>query len=404
MSKARLVITAITIQGLSQAEAARTYGVSKGWVSKLIARWRVEGDTAFEPRSLRPHSTPNAIPTETIELILTLREQLTKKGLDAGAHTIAWHLQHHHNTHVSPATIWRTLKRAGLIEPEPKKRPKSSYIRFQADLPNQCWQSDFTHYRLADGTNTEILSWLDDCTRLAISLTAHSAVTTPIVVATFRAAADNHGNPASTLTDNGMVFTVKHSGWGRRGGRNAFETELRDRNIVQKNGSPSHPQTQGKVERFQQTMKNWLRAHDPQPETLDELQKLLDQFAEEYNLRRPHRSLPHHSTPAARYLALPKDSPTAGARDADHHTRVRHDRIDKTGCITLRVAGKLHHIGISRTHTGTHVLVLVNDLEVTVINAATGELLRELTIDTSRDYQPTGRPKGPQRNRKPPNQ
>jgi transposase InsO family protein len=404
VSKARLIITAITIQGLSQAEAARTYGVSKGWVSKLIARWRLEGDSVLEPRSRKPHSTPNAIPAQTVELILTLREQLTEKGLDAGAQTIAWHLQHHHGTVVSPATIWRTLNRAGLITPEPRKRPRSSYIRFQADLPNECWQSDFTHYRLTDGSNTEILSWLDDCTRFALSLTAHTAVTTPIVVATFRLAAEKHGNPASTLTDNGMVFTVKHSGWGRRGGRNAFEAELRERNIVQKNGAPSHPQTQGKVERFQQTMKNWLRAQHPQPATLDELKLLLDQFAEEYNFRRPHRSLPHHSTPAARYLALPKATPTEGARDADSHARVRHDRVDKTGCITLRVAGRMHHIGISRTHTGTHVLVLVNDLEVTIINAATGELLRELTIDTSRDYQPTGRPKGPQKRRKPPNQ
>jgi len=403
VSKARLIITAITVQGLTQAEAVRTYNVSKGWVSKLMARWRAEGEAAFEARSRRPHGSPSALSPNTIELIVKLRQQLSTKGLDAGAHTIAWHLQHRYDTHASPATIWRTLKRAGLIEPEPKKRPKSSYIRFEADLPNQCWQSDFTHYRLADGTNTEILSWLDDCTRFALSLTAHKAVTTPIVVATFRAATELHGNPASTLTDNGMVFTVKHSGFGRRGGRNAFEAELRDRNIVQKNGSPSHPQTQGKVERFQQTMKNWLRAQQRQPATLDELQLLVDQFAEEYNTRRPHRSLPHHSTPAARYSTLPKAAPTAGTRDGDAHARVRHDRVDTSGTITLRVAGRLHHIGISRTHSGTHVLVLVNDLDVTIINATTGELLRELTIDTSRDYQPTGRPKGPQKRQKPPN-
>ena len=396
MSKARLIITAITVQGLTQAEAARTYGVSKGWVSKLIARWRLEGDAAFEPHSRRPRTTPNAVPAQAVELILNLREQLTAKGLDAGAHTIAWHLQHHHDRLISPATIWRTLKRAGLIEPEPKKRPKSSYIRFEAALPNQCWQSDFTHYRLTSGTNTEILTWLDDCTRFAISVTAHKAVTTPIVVDTFRAAADTHGTPASTLTDNGMVFTVKHSGWGRRGGRNAFEAELRNRNIMQKNGSPSHPQTQGKVERFQQTMKNWLRAQNPTPTTVEELQLLLDTFVEEYNLHRPHRSLPHHSTPAARYLALPKASPTAGARDDDNHTRVRHDRVDKTGSITLRVNSRLHHIGIGRTHARTHVLLLVEDLNVTIINAATGELLRTLTIDPTRDYQP-------QTTRKPPN-
>lgn len=403
MSKARLIITAVTVQGLTQAEAARTYGVSKGWVSKLIARWCLEGDAAFEPHSRRPHTTPKALPAPTVELILQLRQQLTDTGLDAGAHTIAWHLHHHHGLVVAPATIWRTLKRAGLITPEPKKRPKSSYIRFEADLPNQCWQSDFTHWRLTDDTNAEILTWLDDCTRLAISLTAHKAVTTPIVLETFRAAAKLHGEPASTLTDNGMVFTVKHSGFGRRGGRNAFETELRNRNIVQKNGSPSHPQTQGKVERFQQTMKNWLRAQHRQPATIEDLQQLLETFAEEYNDRRPHRSLPHHSTPATRYQALPKAAPTAGAREADSHSRIRHDRVDTTGTITLRIASKLHHIGLSRTHAGTHVLVLVNDLHVTVINAATGELLRELTIDTSRDYQPTGRPKGPQKSRKPPN-
>jgi transposase InsO family protein len=404
VSKARLIITAITVQGLTQAEASRTYGVSKGWVSKLMARWRLEGDAAFEARSRRPRNSPNALPADTVELILKLREQLTAKGLDAGAHTIAWHLQHHHDRTLSPTTIWRTLNRADLITPEPKKRPKSSYIRFEAALPNQCWQSDFTHYRLENGRNTEILSWLDDCTRFAISVTAHTAVTTPIVVATFRTATETHGDPASTLTDNGMVFTVKHSGWGRRGGRNAFETELRDRNIIQKNGSPSHPQTQGKVERFQQTMKNWLRAQHPQPATVDELQQLLQTFVQEYNHHRPHRSLPHHSTPAARYLTLPRATPTAGTRDHDSHTRVRHDRVDKTGCITLRIAGNMHHIGISRTHTGTHVLVLVNDLHVTIINTATGELLRELTIDTNRDYQPTGRPKGPQQRRKPPNQ
>lgn len=388
MSKTRLIITAVTVQGLSQAEAARTFEVSKGWVSKLLARWRREGDAAFEPRSRRPRSSPNALAAGTVELILELRYRLTAKGLDAGSHTIAWHLQQHHHVTVSASTIWRTLKRAGLVEPEPKKRPRSSYLRFEADLPNECWQSDFTHYRLANGAPAEILSWLDDCTRYAVSVTAHRAVSTPIVVATFRTAIDTHGAPASTLTDNGMVFTVKHSGWGRRGGRNAFEAELRDRDIIQKNGAPSHPQTQGKIERFQQTMKTWLRAQQPQPATVADLQRLLDDFADEYNHRRPHRSLPHHATPAARYHALPKTGPTPGRRDHDNHTRLRHDRIDKTGTVTLRVHGKLRHIGIGRAHARTHVLILANDLEITIINAATGELLRELTIDLARDYQP----------------
>jgi hypothetical protein len=213
-------------------------------------------------------------------------------------------------------------------------------------------------------------------------------VTTPIIVTAFRTAIIAHGAPAATLTDNGMVYTVKHSGWGRRGGRNAFEAELRERGITQKNGSPSHPQTQGKVERFQQTMKNWLRAQHPQPTTIEDLQHLLNTFADDYNHHRPHRSLPHRATPAARYDTLPKASPATGARTDDTHARVRHDRIDKTGTVTLRVNGRLHHIGVGRTHTGTHVLLLTDDLDVRIVNATTGELLRELTIDTTRDYQP----------------
>ena len=206
----------------------------------------------------------------------------------------------------------------------------------------------------------------------------------------FQAAVAAHGRPASTLTDNGMVFTTRLA--GGKGGRNGLEHELRRLGIRQKNGKPNHPQTQGKVERFQQTMKNWLRAQPGQPATLAELQALLDTFASTYNTRRPHRSLPGRAAPATAYAARPKARP--GDRAADTHDRVRTDRIDKTGLVTLRHRGRLHHIGIGRAHAGTHVLLLVQDLDIRVINAATGELLRELTLNPERDYQPTGRPPG----------
>jgi transposase InsO family protein len=387
MSKARLVITAVVLEGRSQADVARDYGVSTWWVSKLVARYRAEGDTAYQPRSRRPRNSPNATPTAVIELIVQLRTQLTTAGHDAGPDTIAWHLTQHHSVTVSAATISRHLTKAGLVLPEPKKKPRSSYIRFQAAMPNETWQSDFTHYRLADRTDVEILTWLDDCTRYALAITAHHTVTTPIVLATFRNTVATHGIPASTLTDNGMVFTTRLSGIGRAGGRNAFEAELRHLNIDQKNSRPGHPTTQGKVERFQQTMKNWLRAATPQPTTITELQQLLDQFAQQYNNDRPHRSLPHRATPATIYQRLPKATPT-GTRDTDAHDRVRRDRVDDAGSITLRVQGRLHHIGIGRTHARTHVIILAQDLNVRVINATTGELLRELTIDQTRDYQP----------------
>jgi transposase InsO family protein len=390
MSKARLVITAVTVEKRPVSEVAKSYGVARSWVYALLDRYKAEGEAAFEPRSRRPKTSPTAISDDAAGLIIGLRKELSGQGLDAGPQTIAWHLDHHHQLTVSAATVSRYLSRAGLVTPNPAKRPKSSYIRFEADMPNECWQSDFTHYPLADGTDTEILTWLDDHSRYALSLTAHHRVTGPAVLLAFRAACEQHGIPASTLTDNGMVFTTRLA--GGRGGRNALEHELRSLGIKQKNGKPNHPQTQGKAERFQQTMKNWLRAQPAQPVTLAELQALLDAFAVTYNTRRPHPSLEGRATPAAAYAARPKAVP--GDRAADTRDRVRTDRIDNTGLVTLRHQGQLYHIGIGRAHAGTRVLLLVQDLHIRVINADTGELIRELTLDPDKRYQATGKPSG----------
>jgi transposase InsO family protein len=402
MSKARLVITAVVIEGRSQGEVARAYGVSQGWISRLVARYRAEGEAAFEPRSRRPLTSPAAISDATAGLIIELRKDLAGRGLDAGPHTICWHLEHRHGVRVSAATVSRHLTRRGLVTPDPAKRPRSSYLRFAAEQPNECWQSDFTHYQLAGGSDTEIVCWLDDHSRFVLHLTAHNRVTGPVVLASFRAACAQHGVPASTLTDNGTVYTARFAGGGRRG-RNGLEHELARLGIRQKNGKPNHPQTQGKIERLWQTLKKWLAAQ-PRPATIAQLQALLDAFAAHYNTARPHRSLPHRATPATAYAARPKAAPADPGTAS--HDRVRADRVDTDGKLTLRHAGRLYHIGIGRTHARTRVLMLVHDLEVRVINAATGELLRELTLDPSRNYQPTGRPPGPPpgtpRKRKPP--
>lgn len=321
---------------------------------------------------------------------MQLRQQLSSRGLDAGADTIAWHLHHHHHLELSRATIHRILTRASLVTPEPKKRPKSSYIRFEAEQPNETWQSDFTHYRLANGRDVEIITWLDDHSRYALHISAHTPVTGPIVLATFKATVNEHGCPASTLTDNGMVYTTRLA--GGRGGKNALEAHLARLGVTQKNSRPAHPTTCGKVERFQQTMKKWLRAQPHQPATVQALQALLDAYRAEYNHRRPHRSLPHRATPAATYTARPKAGP---GQSPTTHERVRSDKIDKSGVVTLRHHGRLHHIGVGRTYAGTYVLLLVQDLDIRIINVATGELLRELTLDPTRDYQPTGRQPGP---------
>jgi transposase InsO family protein len=402
VSKARLVITAVVVEGRAPSEVARTYGVARSWVYALVARWRAEGDLAFEPRSRRPKRSPNATAADVLALIIELRAELAASGLDAGAETIRWHLEHRHGHVVSRPTVHRVLVRTGLVEPAPRKRPRSSYVRFEAELPNECWQSDMTHYRLADATDVEILSWLDDHSRYALRATAHPRVSGSIVVREFRDACAEHGTPASTLTDNGMIYTTRFS--GGRGGRNGFESELHRLGIHQKNSRPNRPTTCGKVERFQQTLKRWLD-QQPAPATVAELQTLLEQFVAVYNHQRPHRSLPHQATPATIYRARPKATPTG--RDDTHtrvrHDRVRHDRVDVGGRISLRLHGQLHYIGIGRTLTGTRVIVLIHGLDVRVVHAATGELIRTLTIDPQRRYHGTGKPpggpKGPRKNK-----
>lgn len=396
------MITAVVVEKRPVAAVAADYGVSRSWLYELLARYRAEGEAAFEPRSRRPHTQPRALAAEAVDLVVELRQKLSAAGLDAGPDTIAWHLAHHHGVTVSRATVARYLSKAGLVVPEPAKRPRSSYLRFEAAQPNECWQADFTHYPLAlpggrPGAGAEILTWLDDCSRYALNVTAHARVTGPIVLAAFRHTMAEHGHPASTLTDNGMVFTTRYSGRGQTPtrGRNGLEHELRRLGITQKNSRPNHPTTCGKVERFQQTMKNWLRAQPDQPATTTQLQTLLDRFVHTYNHHRPHRSLPRRATPATIYTSRPKATP--GDRTDDTHDRVRRDRVDKAGKITLRHGGRLYSIGIGRTHTGTRVLALVQDLDIRIIDAATGELLRELALDPTKRYQGTGQPPGPTR-------
>jgi transposase InsO family protein len=387
VSRAKLVITAVTVERLSQAEVARRYEVSAAWVSRLMARYREEGEAAFEPRSRRPKTSPRQVSGVVVAAVLSERDRLVVAGHDAGPETIHWHLQRSATVTDVPsrATIARILTRHGRVTAQPQKKPKSAYLRFEAGQPNECWQSDFTHYRLATGADIEVITWLDDHSRYALHISAHTRITGQLVLATFRTTMAEHGCPASTLTDNGMVYTVRHAGQGRRGGRNAFEHELASLGIRQKNGRGNHPQTQGKVERFQQTLKKWLTQQPAQPATLTELQTLIDQFRREYNHERPHRSLKRR-TPAGAYAGLPKANPH-GEPTGNTHARVRTDKINN-GKITLRHAGQLYSIGIGRTHEGTTVKALVNGLDILIVDTITGELLRQLTLDPTRKYQP----------------
>lgn len=383
MSKQRVIVEAV-LAGKSQGEVARLYGVSQPRVSQLVAAWRAGGWTALEPKSRRPHTNPRATPEALVGLICQMRQQLVADGCDAGPHTIAALLEAAGHRAPAPSTIAAILTRAGLITPEPRKRPKRAWLRFEASLPNECWQADFTHWRLTTGHDTEILLWLDDHSRFLLSATTHKPVTGRIVLDTFRAACTQHGTPQSTLTDNGFVFTTRH-----RGGANAFETELANLGIAQKNGTPNHPQTQGKVERLNQTLKKWLT---PRPAaTIGDLQELLHEFTDYYNTQRPHRSLDRR-TPAQAYTARAKATP-------DHnnggHFRIRDDLVHANGSVSLRRAGAMHHIQLGHEHAGKAIRMLIHDLDVTVIDLSTGEILRELTIDPDKNSQPRGLKPGP---------
>jgi transposase InsO family protein len=253
MSLARLVVTAVRVEGRSKAEVARDYGVSRRWVHELVHRFDTEGDAGLEPRSRRPKSSPHRVSAEIEEQILLLRKQLAEEGLDAGAHTIAYHLNRRVGTAPSVCTIWRVLSRRGFIIPHPQKRPRSSFVRFCADQPNERWQADVTHVRLADGSEAEILNVIDDHSRLLVASVARRVFKAADVVGVFHRGAAAHGLPASLLTDNGAVFTAVP-----RGGRCAMELETAALGIAYVHSSPYHPQTCGKVERFHQTQKKWL--------------------------------------------------------------------------------------------------------------------------------------------------
>ena len=385
MSMARVVITAVVLEGRSKSEVARDYGVSRRWVQKLVARYGEEGDAAFEPHSRRPKTNPRRIGEDVEDAIVALRKQLTEAGHDAGADTIAWHLQQQAGSAPSTATIWRVLSRRGFVTPQPHKRPRSSWHRFQADLPNELWQADITHWTLADGAEVEILDIIDDHSRLLIGTTARVVFKAGDVVADLHAAINRHGRPERLLTDNGAVFTGHYRGRGWV----ALEREAAALGIALVHSRPYHPTTCGKVERLHQTLKNWLARQDPAA-TLADLQAQLDTFTAYYNTQRPHRGI-DRQTPATAWTARPKATPSRQGIQISEHFRVRTDRVDRDGKLTLRSASRLHHIGVGRDYAGTRVLMLIRDLNVRVIAQDTGELIRELDIDPSRDYQPSGR-------------
>ncbi len=380
MDLARYLVDAVVVERRSAREVARAHGVSKSWVCELVARYRAGGYEAIRRRSRRPHRVPSRTSPDLENQIVLLRKQLAEDGLDAGAGTIAHHLRLARLPAPSVSTIWRVLKRRGFITPQPHKRPRSSYVRFEAQLPNQMWQSDVTFWHLAGGDQVEIIDFLDDCSRVVPGARVVEITTARDVVEAFHQCAEKWGFPASVLSDNGCVYTAWH-----RGGRSAMESELLALGITYKHSRPYHPQTCGKVERFHQTLKKHL-AKQPPAHTIAELQAQVDRFISYYNEVRPHRAK-GGLTPRAAFEARDKARPSGPKIEGlGKEVRVRHDKVDQDARVTLRYRGRLLHIGMGRANRGKRVIMLVAGPDVRVISED-GELLRHLKLDPSRDYQ-----------------
>ena len=378
MDKGRFLIETHLRTKRPIAELAAAHGVSRSWRYKLLARYRTHGPAGLEPRSRRPLRSPTRIADVWEDRIIELRKELNDLGVDAGPATIAWHLEQR-DTPPSLATIWRVLKQRGFVTPQPHKRPKSSFTRFEADLPNQRWQADVTHWALADGTTVEILNIIDDHSRLCVTSRVFRTARSADVVRALHRAGQQWGYPQSMLTDNGSIFTASD-----RGGTSAMETELLALGIASKHSRPYHPQTCGKVERFHQTVKKWLAKQDPTIFT-KQLQRQLEAFADYYNHQRPHRAL-NRRTPAQAFAAREHAYPTRPLIDCSGYL-IRHDRIDRSGRVTLRRHGRLHHIGIGNAYRGWRVIMLIAGLEIRILDQE-GNQLRRLTLDPTKDYQP----------------
>jgi transposase len=377
MSKARVVVLEVTSGHLTVTAAARAYGLSRQHIYRLLKRYQLGGLDAVEPGSRRPASNPRAVPDDVIAAVVLLREKLTSEGLDAGPLTLQTHLAAQ-GLHVpSTATIRRILHHHGLITPQPRKRPKSSYHRFAADQPNECWQSDFTHWTLADGTEVEILNWLDDHSRYLLACTAYPRVTGPDVVASFTATAIAYGLPASTLTDNAAVYTSRFTH-----GHNDFERLLAALGITQKTATPTTHKPKAKSNAS--TKPSNAGSPPDHDRALSPNSKACSTPSAPFTTRNeptaPTQAEPPQNTPTK---PDPKPTPTA---KPSAHLRIRHDTVDNFGKLTLRHGSRLHHLGIGAAHAHTPVLILVADPTVTVISKTGHHILSSHHIDPAKNY------------------
>jgi transposase InsO family protein len=369
-------------EGLNVSAVCRAEGVSRKTFYKWVDRYRQEGPEGLQARSRRPRRSPARTAAEVEDRIVRLRKELADAGLDHGATTIHWHLSQQGGDGVpSVATVHRVLVRRGVVEAQPRKRPKSSWRRFEAAAPNECWQIDAMDWATAAGV-ARVFNIVDDHSRVVIRSRAVAEATSAEAWATFLQGAEMWGLPVGVLSDNGLCFSGK-----LRGFEVHFEHELREAGVRPITGRPYHPQTTGKVERFQQTLKTWLRAQ-PLAADLTALQAQLDNFARIYNHDRPHQGI-GRTTPITRWQASTAATPTTGPLAHPRWpTRLYDATVNGSGVV--RVRRFAIHVGVEWEGQPAHVQVSGTRANVFIA----GKLVRHLELDPDHTYQPSGRRRG----------
>ncbi len=284
-------------------------GISRSVFYKIRRQAREQGLVgATEPGSRRPHHSPGKTDPDVIEHALAVRAWLEDQGLDAGPLSVAARMSPQGLEPPSRATLARAFAAAGVSKPEPRKRPRAANRRFVYQAPNCCWQIDAFAWSLSDGTAVAIHQVIDDNTRKAFASLVADGETAKSALQIVSTAVRRWGVPQRLLSDNGLAFNPT-----RRGFTGKLVEYLQDLGVKPITGKPGHPMTQGKNERFHQTLQKWLNARPPAG-TIAALQVLVDEFDEYYNNERVHQAL-DGQTPAEAWAATkPAPPPTAEPR------------------------------------------------------------------------------------------
>jgi transposase InsO family protein len=371
------------------SEYCRVNGIDRSTFYRHRKRITQEGQ--WQPRSRRPHTSPHATPPEVVAEILLLRAQLRP---DNGADPIGdrlteiaaeqdwaargWRVP-------SRATINRILARNGMLESNPRKRPRSSWRRFSYARPRDCYQIDATETTLASGQTVVIFDVLDDHSRTLVACHAAPSETSQAATTAITAAITEYGAPGIALSDNAAAFTGRHR--SANAGPTLFARTLTTAGTRLIHSSPYHPQTCGKVERHHQTLKKWL-AHQPlQPRTLTELQTMLDTYRTYYNTRRRHSAIGRRTPHQAWTDALQPGSTGHGGpghpprqTDATIHT-LTTDTRGKTSLGKIRIRIGAHH-------TNTTITIIRDGDRITAYTTD-GHPIGHLHLDHTKLYQGT---------------